>query len=282
MEFGSGLEVNRCNCPLAQDERQCQIVSNLTKVLGQPHGEVRHRHPPRLQPARAERHPPVGRDRLQRRTGRSGPSGGGLGLATFLLGDVTVFRRFVSTSTDATRERSGASSTTSRTPGGRRPKLTLNYGLRLEDIYNPQTVNEAGNGGWLDINTGEMQVGGVGDIDLDGNVKNKVNWAPRLGVTYQVNEKTVIRAGLRPQLRHRRLRVHLRPRRHPEPARCSRIQQLNAPNNYDARLQPRGRARRPRPSSSPAPTAASSCPTGSRLASCPPRCSAARPSTPGT
>ena len=35
----------------------------------------------------------------------------------------------------------------------------------------------------------------MGDVDLAGNVKNKINWAPRLGVAYQLNAKTVIRAG---------------------------------------------------------------------------------------
>ena len=48
-------------------------------------------------------------------------------------------------------------------------------------------MNAAGNGGWLDIGTGEIRVAGMGDINLQGNVKNKVNWAPRLGVTYQIN-----------------------------------------------------------------------------------------------
>ena len=38
-------------------------------------------------------------------------------------------------------------------------------------------------------------MGGVGDVNLAGNVKNALNWAPRLGTTYQLNEKTVIRAG---------------------------------------------------------------------------------------
>ncbi|PYQ22896.1 MAG: hypothetical protein DMF79_05065, partial [Acidobacteria bacterium] len=38
-------------------------------------------------------------------------------------------------------------------------------------------------------------MGGVGDINLAGNVKNTVNWAPRIGVSYQLNEKTVVRAG---------------------------------------------------------------------------------------
>ena len=32
--FGSGLGVNRCNCPLAQNEKQWQIVSNFTKLKG--------------------------------------------------------------------------------------------------------------------------------------------------------------------------------------------------------------------------------------------------------
>ena len=73
-------------------------------------------------------------------------------------------------------------------------KLTLNYGVRL-DVINPQTVNEAGNGGWLDLTTGQILVGGVGDVNLAGNVENSYNWAPRLGVSYQLNEKTVLRAG---------------------------------------------------------------------------------------
>ena len=32
--FGSGLGVNRCNCPLDQDEKQWQLVGNLTKTAG--------------------------------------------------------------------------------------------------------------------------------------------------------------------------------------------------------------------------------------------------------
>ena len=33
-EMGMGLEVNRCNCPLVQNEKQWQLVGNLTKLLG--------------------------------------------------------------------------------------------------------------------------------------------------------------------------------------------------------------------------------------------------------
>ena len=63
-------------------------------------------------------------------------------------------------------------------------------------MINPQAVNEAGNGTLgRPVDTGLGLVGGVGDIDLRGNVENRLNWAPRLGATYQLNDKTVIRGG---------------------------------------------------------------------------------------
>ncbi len=119
--------------------------------------------------------------------------GGGLGLATFMLGDVTTFSRYVSTSTNA-RERQWRHFYYAQDTWRFNPKLTLNYGLRL-DVINPQTVNEAGNGTWVDLATGRGLVGGVGDIDLSGNTENRLNWAPRLGATYQLTDKTVLRAG---------------------------------------------------------------------------------------
>ena len=53
--FGSGLGVNRCNCPLDQDEKQFQVVSNMTKLKGEPQRQSRDRRPAGVQPARAER-----------------------------------------------------------------------------------------------------------------------------------------------------------------------------------------------------------------------------------
>ena len=123
---------------------------------------------------------------------------GGLGLASFLLGDVSngtgvAFARYVSTSTEA-RERQWRHFYYAQDTWRANSKLTLNYGLRL-DVINPQTVNEPGNGTWVDLSTGLGLVGGVGGIDLGGNVENRLNWAPRLGATYQLNDKTVIRGG---------------------------------------------------------------------------------------
>ncbi len=192
MNFGSGLGVNRCNCPLAEHEKQAQIVANLTKLFGN-HSvkfgvDVRRAYNLRV-PSDAHRSGEL----TFNEQGTAGPSGGGLGLATFLLGNTSNLRRYVSPNTDA-RETQWRHFYYIQDTWRVTPKLTLNYGLRA-DILNPQKVNEPGNGGWLDIETGEIRVGGVGDINLAGNVKNKVNWAPRLGVTYQINSKTVIRAG---------------------------------------------------------------------------------------
>ena len=33
-QYGSGLNVNRCNCPVTQKEDQYQVVNNWTKILG--------------------------------------------------------------------------------------------------------------------------------------------------------------------------------------------------------------------------------------------------------
>ena len=74
------------------------------------------------------------------------------------------------------------------------PKLTLNYGGRL-DVINPQTVSGEAKGGFLDLDTGEILVAGVGDVALNGNVKNSYNVAPRLAAAYQFSEKTVLRMG---------------------------------------------------------------------------------------
>ena len=193
MRWGSGLDTNSCNCPLAQSEKQWQAVGNLTKLMGN-HSfkfglDVRRAYNLRV-PSDAHRSGQL--DFHHQRTS-SATLGGGLGLATFMLGDVTGFNRYVSTSTDA-RERQWRHFYYAQDTWRVAPKLTVNYGLRL-DVINPQTVNEAGNGTWVDLSTGRGLVGGVGGVDLGGNTENAFNWAPRLGATYQLNEKTVIRAG---------------------------------------------------------------------------------------
>ncbi|HKP12745.1 MAG TPA: TonB-dependent receptor [Blastocatellia bacterium] len=192
LNFGSGLGVNRCNCPLDQNEKQFQLVSNLLKTAGN-HTfkfgvDVRRAYNLRV-PSDQHRAGELSFNEGNTR----GPSGGGLGLATFLLGDVTNFQRFISPNTDA-RERQWRHFYYAQDTWRASRKLTLNYGLRL-DVINPQTVNEPGNGGFLDIQTGEIKVAGVGGIPLNGGVENSLNFAPRLGIAYQLNDRLVVRAG---------------------------------------------------------------------------------------
>ena len=51
------------------------------------------------------------------------------------------------------------------------------------------------NGSQIDIPSPNLRVAGVNGIGLNGDVKNTLNWAPRVGITYQLTDKTVLRSG---------------------------------------------------------------------------------------
>ncbi|MDQ3252613.1 MAG: TonB-dependent receptor, partial [Acidobacteriota bacterium] len=191
--FGSGLGVNRVNAPLTQKEDQYQVVSNLTKTVGN-HTlkfgvDVRRAFNLRV-PSDASR---AGELTFANNTTASATGAGGLGLATYLLGQVTDFRRYYSQQTDAA-ERQWRHFYYGQDTWRATPKLTLAYGLRL-DVINPQEINAPGNAGFLDLDTGEIRVVGLGDTNLKGNVENSLNFAPRLGAAYQPTEKLVLRLG---------------------------------------------------------------------------------------
>jgi hypothetical protein len=190
--FGSGLGVNRCNCPLDQNEKQLQLVGNLTKLRGN-HSfkfgiDVRRAWNLRVP---SDRHRSGELTFHHLRTSLNGT--GGLGLATFLIGDVTRFTRYFSEQTDAA-ERQWRHFYYAQDTWRVNDRLTLNYGLRL-DVINPQTINEPGNAGYLSLETGDIRVVGVGGTGMNGDVENRLNWAPRVGATYQINERTVLRGG---------------------------------------------------------------------------------------
>jgi outer membrane receptor protein involved in Fe transport len=121
-------------------------------------------------------------------------SAGGLGLGTFLLGQVTTFNRYVSSSTNA-QERQKRLFWYGQDTWRATSKLTINYGTRWEWVF-PETVNEPGNGAALNLATGNLDVFGIGLNSIHGY--QQMNWkefAPRVGVAYQVTPKTVVRAG---------------------------------------------------------------------------------------
>jgi len=192
-QYGAGLNVDRCNCPLTEREDQFQLVNNWTKIIGN-HAvkfgaDLRYARNLRV---------PSDNDRTGINNFGTGPTSngtdGGLGFATYVLGDVTAYNRYASTSTNAKefqkRDFFYAQDTWRATP-----KLTINAGLRYE-LYFPETVNAAGNGALLNLQTGFINVAGVGGIPSNMGVTIAKNaWNPRIGVAYQANDKTVLRAG---------------------------------------------------------------------------------------
>ncbi|MCU1259032.1 MAG: Outer rane receptor for ferrienterochelin and colicin [Bryobacterales bacterium] len=197
--LGYSLGANQCNCPLTEAEGQYQFTGNVTKVLGNHSlkfgADIRYAKNLRI-PSDSHR---AGELTFNtQNTGVVNSVGGsavdGLGFATFLLGDVTGFARYVSTSTNAS-ERQRRWFFYGQDSYRLTPKLTVNWGLRWELVF-PETVNARGNGAQLDLSTGLINVFGIGGVSMHGIQRmNYLNFAPRLGIAYQLNEKTVIRTG---------------------------------------------------------------------------------------
>ena len=76
----------------------------------------------------------------------------GLGMATFVLGDVTSFNRYVSVSTNA-KEFQKRDFFYAQDTWRPRPSLTVNYGLRYEKYF-PESVNGKGNGALMELQDG--------------------------------------------------------------------------------------------------------------------------------
>ncbi|MBI3477448.1 MAG: TonB-dependent receptor [Acidobacteria bacterium] len=201
--FGEGLDIGRCNCPLTERERQYQFVNNWTKVSGnhQMKFGVDLRHATNLRvPSDANR---TGLMHFTKAFTSDGGvdvnhtgATGGLDLASFLFGSVQNFNRYVGSPAELTAIESQnryfiyAQDTWRATP-----KLTLNYGLRYE-WYTPEHVSGKGAGGFAVLPEGVIRVAGFGGISSNGNTGNASKaFAPRIGVAYQWNPKTVIRMG---------------------------------------------------------------------------------------
>ncbi len=193
-QYGAGLNVDRCNCPLTEREDQYQIANNWTKTIGN-HAV---KFGADLRYARNLRVPSD-----ENRTGvlnfGTGPTSNGvdntgLGLASLLTGQPSSLQRYVSTSTNA-KEFQKRTFFYAQDTWRATQKLTLNLGLRYE-VYFPETVNGPSNGALLNLATGYLQVAGVGGIESNLDQQRPTNtWGPRIGIAYQVTPATVIRAG---------------------------------------------------------------------------------------
>jgi len=191
--FGDGLNVGRCNCPLTESEQQFQFVNNWTRTQGNHTfkfgADIRYAENLRV-PSDASRTGLLNFDA----GGTSNGGTGGLAIATFLLGDVTSFQRFVSTSLTAA-ERQKRWFFYGQDSWRISPKFTMTYGLRWE-IYFPESVNAKNNGGFANLDQGVIRVAGEGPIGLNGNIDNTYKaFAPRVSFAYQFDPKTVVRLG---------------------------------------------------------------------------------------
>ncbi|HMK30922.1 MAG TPA: TonB-dependent receptor, partial [Terriglobales bacterium] len=191
--FGDGLNVGRCNCPLIESEQQFQWVNNWTKIKGNHQikfgADIRYAMNLRV-PSDADR---AGNMNFRGGTTSNGGIGGN-GFGSFLLGDVAEMNRFVSLSLSAA-ERQKRYFFYGQDTWRVTPKLTVNYGLRWE-LYMPEYVNGKGNGGFANAVEGIIRIAGYGPYDLNGNIDASYKTlAPRVGLAYQLHEKTVIRMG---------------------------------------------------------------------------------------
>lgn len=195
--YGDGLGINRCNCPLTEREDQFQVVNNWTKIIGNHSfklgADLRYGRNLRV---------PSDNDRDGQMNFTAGatsdPSAatqGGLSFASYLLGAVGSYNRFVSTSTNA-KEFQKRTFFYAQDTWRATHNLTLNLGLRYE-LYFPETVNAARNGALMNLSDGYLHVAGVGGIgsNMGWTISPAKMFAPRIGAAYQLGDKTVIRAG---------------------------------------------------------------------------------------
>lgn len=192
--FGQGLGFTHCNCPLIEHEDQYQLANNWTRTLGN-HAvkfgvDLRYARNLRV---------PSDTDRTGILNIGTGPTGSGTGndglsFASFALGKVATFGRYFSTSTNAKEFQKRAFGYAQDTWRAK-SNLTINYGLRYE-TYFPEVINQTAGGSLLNLDTGYLQVAGVGGVASNMNI-GIPKWAfnPRVGINYEVKPGTVIRAG---------------------------------------------------------------------------------------
>ncbi|MFB3921350.1 MAG: TonB-dependent receptor domain-containing protein [Terriglobia bacterium] len=187
----------QCNCPLHQTENVFDWGTDWTWVKGNHTikwgGDVQAAQNLRL-PSDQHRAGVYNFDPSITATLENGQVEGGVGLASFLLGDATNFGRFAQISTNQ-QDRQKRMFYFGQDTWRITPKLTLNYGVRW-DTWFPDASLHPGQGGRYDVADNLVRIPGVGGISMSADSETQwANISPRLGIAYALNPKTVIRTG---------------------------------------------------------------------------------------
>lgn len=202
--FGYSLGINACNCPLFETENHFQWVNNWTKISGTHTlgwgADLRRAQQQRI-PSDSHRSgelsfSPSTTGNLDADTaGQDSGQTTGSGIASLIFGVPNGFARYFTGANlhpglRQTRMFFYAQDTWRATS-----KLTLSYGIRYEN-YLPQNAASPGGAGSFDPATGEVLIAGVGSVSKSMNfTAYKTGFIPRIGIAYQVEPKTVLRAG---------------------------------------------------------------------------------------
>ena len=202
-DFGYGLGVNGCNCPLSETENQFQWVSNWTKQKGNHTIEwgtdIRRNQQRRMDSSTHRAGEVTFADSV---TGNSdldtlanGNATTGAALASFLLGDPSGFVQQFTGPGFYPALRQTRLFFFGQDEWRVTSKLTLTLGLRYEN-YLPQVGAQPGSAATFDPATGDVVVAGIGGVPRNMGIKPyNLGFLPRIGIAYRVTPKTVIRAG---------------------------------------------------------------------------------------
>jgi hypothetical protein len=199
-DFGYALGVNQCNCPLKETENHFQWVNNWTKTRADhtfSWGVDLRRAQQQRVPSDSHRSGEISFNNGVTGSADIDNEGGssGAALASFLLAEPSGFARYFTGLGFYPGLRQTRLFLYGQDSWRVTRKLTVNLGLRYEN-YLPQTAAKPGGAGSFDPRTGEVLVAGVGRVPLNMGVQAyNLGFAPRIGIAYQLQERTVVRAG---------------------------------------------------------------------------------------